>query len=69
MKREEKKKMIMEWMDNHGVGEWVSPTEIGMEVFGLYSAEASSVASPLCKELAAERLLERSKRGWYRVRL
>lgn len=68
MKRAEKKEKIITWLREHNDWTWISPTELGVRVFGLDYARASSATSPLCKELAEEDLLIRNKRGWYRVR-
>ena len=45
--------------------DWTSPTEIGREVWN--PPRHSSAASPICLRLVAMGLLQRNRRGHYRL--
>lgn len=49
--------------------DWTSPTEIGNEYSYYLGVPGyhSSWASPKCLSLVKEGLLERNKRGWYKL--
>ena len=55
----------MDWILEFLKGkDWTSPTEIGDR----YGGKGSMWASPKCKKLVEQGLLERSDRGWYRLK-
>jgi len=81
MKMEEKKDRVVKWLkgdDIEGVKtfvhkgtlyRWFSPTEIGLAVIPHSDLTApSSVASPVCKALVEDGVLERNSIGWYRLK-
>lgn len=80
MRMEEKKARVMAYLRGQHVEgysghlplkEWHSPTEIGDAVIPHSALTAgSSVASPVCKALVRDGLLERDmRRGLYRLKL
>lgn len=71
MKMEEKKKLVLDYLATKRMrtGDWFSPTVIGEDVLSPSAATSgSSVASPVCKNLVKDGLVERNKRGWYRLK-
>ncbi len=70
MKREERKQAILQFMMNEDrmfANEWISPTVLGQKALGLEYHNASSITSRVCQDLVREGLLERDRRGWYRM--
>jgi Fe2+ or Zn2+ uptake regulation protein len=68
MKMSEKKERVLRYLREKG--DWAKPTEIGDEAIPHSEfTTGSSVASPVCKALVKEGLLERSERGHYRVKV
>jgi hypothetical protein len=66
MTKEEKKKIVLDYLREKG--DWASPTEIGDEVIPHSpNTSGSSVASPVCKSLVMDGLIERSRQGKYRA--
>jgi hypothetical protein len=55
---------ILQYVEKRGSC-YTSPTEIGREVGKM--GRHSAWASPKCRRLTKYGLLERSKRGWYRI--
>ena len=76
MRMQEKKQLVLEYLyktmeedekqnkTEHG---FRSPTDIGFEALGAARYNASSKASPVCKSLVAEVMIERHHKGWYRI--
>jgi hypothetical protein len=76
MKMVEKKKLVLAFLSealekDEAISDFLkgyrAPTDIGMVALGTDLFAGSSKASPVCKALVAEGLLERHPKGWYRI--
>lgn len=68
MSRAEKRRWVLHYFNTHqGVIMWVSPTTLGVYLGAEYET-ASAKASPICKELVSEGILERNSLGHYRLK-
>ena len=74
MRMQEKKQLVLEYLyktmeEDKAIGSdlkgFRSPTQIGVEALGVVRYNASSKASPVCKALIAEVMIERHHMGWY----
>jgi DNA-binding IclR family transcriptional regulator len=67
----EKKTRVLDFLAKKRMrtAEWFSPSEIGDEVIPhSKNTTGSSVASPVCKALVEDGLVERDHRGRYRIK-
>lgn len=63
MKLSIEQKFILNYLKDK---EWVGPTQLGL-VYGKTYTSASAWATPKCKSLVSQGLLEKSLRGLYQI--
>lgn len=63
----ERQKLVLMYLRMFPI--WLSPTLIGERALGLNYDCASAKASPVCRQLVKQGLVERNKKGHYRIRI